>query len=259
MADRQDKASDAAGTRDGRSVELVQQAEQRALAGELALEMVHELRDPLETLGYLTYLTAQEAQDTKKVRKYMHVAEEELTRMRSLVRQTLGLARTAAQAAPVDLVQLAEAALRIHRRTIEGKRIHLNRKLPKELVVEAQHGPLLQVLSNLIVNALQAMGEEGALSVRVRKRNNEVDLIVADNGHGIAEEHLQRLGERYFTTKGEGGNGLGLTISKRIVDLHRGRMRVRSSTRPGRTGTVFRVSLPMGEPQAPRAGRSKGL
>ena len=93
---------------------------------------------------------------------------------------------------------------------------------------------------------LRRWGKRGTLAVRVRKRQHAVDLIVADNGHGIAEQHLQQVGERHFTTKGTAGNGLGLAISKRIVNEHRGSMRVRSSTRPGRSGTVFKVSLPAG-------------
>ena len=229
------------------SIDLVQQTEQRALAGELALEMLHEIRNPLETLGYLIYLAAEEAGSDEKVRKYMGVAEQEMARMRGIARKTLGVAQVSVAAVPVDLVELAETALRVHRRTIEGKRIDLRRRMPKDLVmVDAQHGPLLQVLSNLIVNALEAMPEAGALSVRVRKRGDEVDLIVADNGRGIEERHLARIGERYFTTKGSAGNGLGLAISKKILAEHRGRMRVRSSVRPGRTGTVFKVSLPVG-------------
>lgn len=235
------------------SIDLARHADQRFVAGQLALELMHEIRDPLETLGYLTYLAAEEAADEEKVRKYMGLAEEEVARMSAIARQTLGLARASATAVPVDLVLLAEAALRIHQRTIAGKRIHLKRRLPKELVVEAQHGPLLQVLSNLIVNALEAMPEAGSLSVRVRRRKNVVDLIVADNGHGIAEQHLARIGERYFTTKGHAGNGLGLAISMNIVEEHQGTMRVRSSVRPGRTGTVFKVSLPAG-----KGGRTSG-
>ena len=236
------------------SIDLVQQTEQRALAGELALEMLHEIRNPLETLGYLIYLAAEEAGSDEKVRKYMGVAEQEMARMRGIARKTLGVAQVSVAAAPVDLVELAETALQVHRRTIEGKRIALRCELPRDVViVDAQHGPLLQVLSNLIVNALEAMPDAGALSVRVRKRGDEVDLSVADNGHGIEEQHLARIGERYFTTKGKAGNGLGLAISKKIVAEHRGRMRVRSSVRPGRTGTVFKVSLP-----AVAGGRAPG-
>ena len=161
MTETRQTGSKATGAEAERAMELQQQTEQRAMAGELALELMHEIRDPLETLGYLTYLTAGEADDVEKVQQYMRMAEEELARMGGVVRQTLGLARTAAEAAPIDLVQLAESALRIHRRTIEGKRIQLKRTLPEELVVEGKHGPLLQVLSNLILNALEAMGEAG--------------------------------------------------------------------------------------------------
>ena len=252
MTDTRETGSD---TTDETSMDLVQQAEQRAMAGQLALEMIHEIRGPLEALSYLTYLAAAEAADEAKVRKYMGVAEEQVARMSAISRQTLGTARVALEAGQVDLVQLAETALLVHRSRIERKRIHLKRRLPKELVVQAQHGPLLQVLSNLIANALDAMPEAGALSIRIRKQRGLVDVIVADNGHGIAGHHLERLGERYFTTKGRAGNGLGLAISKRIVEEHRGRMQVRSSVRPGRTGTVFKVSLPASD--GGRAGTSK--
>lgn len=244
MTDNRDTANEASAES---SMDLVQQAEQRSLAGRLALELMHEIRGPLEALGYLTYLAAAEATDEEKVRKYMGVAEEEVARMGAIAQRALGLARVAETAEPVDLVELAETALRVHRRTIEGKRIHLKRQLPMELMVQAQHGPLLQVLSNLIVNALEAMPEAGALSIRLRKCKDEVHLIVADNGHGIAAGDLTRIGERFFTTKGRAGNGLGLAISKKIVEEHRGRMRVRSSVRPGQTGTVFKISLPIGK------------
>ena len=70
---------------------------------------------------------------------------------------------------------------------------------------------MLQVISNLILNALEALPESGTLSLRFRKRKDRIHMIVADNGHGIPAEHLGRVFEQYFSTKGEKGNGLGLS------------------------------------------------
>ena len=218
--------------------------DERATAGQLALEVMHEIRNPLEALGHLTYLAFEEADEADKVRKYMKLAEEQVRILNRIASQTLGFARVSASAQATNLVELAEAALRIHQHTIESKKIHLVKNLPRDLSAEVHGGQILQALSNLIVNALDALPEDGTLSLRLRKRKDAVHVIVADNGHGIEPGDLSRLGEPFFTTKGAEGNGLGLALSKRIIEQHKGSMRIRSSVRPGRTGTVFKISLP---------------
>lgn len=219
-------------------------ADERALAGQLALEVMHEIRNPLETLGYLNYLALNEAEDPEQVRKYLGLAQEQIETLGRVATQTLGYARASYATKPIDLFELAEAALRIHRRTVESRNIHLVRDLARGLMTEAHEGRILQVVSNLIVNALDALPESGTLTLRLRKRGGFVHLIVADNGHGIATEHLERIFERFFSTKEAAGNGLGLSLSKRIVEEHRGKIRLRTSVRPGRSGTMFRMSLP---------------
>ena len=218
--------------------------DERTTAGHLALEIMHEIRNPLETLGHLTYLAHEEADDPEQVRRYMKMAEEQIRAMSRIANQTLSFAKLSQKAKPVDLVTLAEAALRIHQRTIEAKRIHLVRKLPEDLTAEVQEARILQVVSNLIANAIQAMPEEGRLGIRLKKRGGYIELLVADNGHGIDPATRDKLFEPFFSTKGESGNGLGLSLTKRIVEDHSGRLSVRSSIRPGRSGSVFKVVLP---------------
>jgi signal transduction histidine kinase len=225
--------------------EALRVSEERATAGRLALEMMHEIRNPLEAVGHLTYLTCAEAEDVEKVRKYMGMAEEQIDTLREIAGETLGFSRVSASPRPIELVTLAEAALRIHRRTIEKKKIHLVKDLPSGIVAEVYLGEMLQVLSNLIVNALDAMpSEKGALSLRLRKRGDEVHIVIADNGCGIGAEHSERVFQPFFTTKNERGTGLGLALSKKIVERHNGRIVMRSSVRPGRSGTMLRISLP---------------
>ena len=218
--------------------------DQQAIAGQLALEIMHEIRNPLETLGNVTYLASLEADNPDQVRSYMRMSEEQLRNLGLIAGQTLSFAKLSREHEPIDLVTLTESALRIHQPSIEAKRIHLVRKLPKDLVASIQGSRILQVLSNLIANALDAMPEEGQLTISVKRCSGCAELLVADNGYGIHPDSMEKLFQPFFTTKGNGGNGLGLSLSKRIVDEHEGKLFVRSSVRPGRTGSIFKIRLP---------------
>jgi signal transduction histidine kinase len=226
------------------ATEALQRSEERATAGQLALEVMHEVRNPLEALGHLTYLASQDANDPAEVQRYMRLADEQLATLSHIAGVTLGLAKSSDDAKPVDLVSVAEAALRIHQRTIEAKKIHLVKRFPLELPVIVHAVEMLQVISNLIVNALEALPEEGSLHLRLHKRRGEVRVVVADDGCGIPKDCLPRVFQPFFTTKGEQGTGLGLSLSKNIVERHHGRIGVRSRTNPGRSGTAFLVSIP---------------
>jgi signal transduction histidine kinase len=226
------------------ATKLLQRAEEHASAGQLALEVMHEIRNPLEALGHLVYLTAIEAENPASVKKYMLMAEEQISTLNHIATQTLGFARTSSLPRPIDLVTVAQAALRIHERTIKGKSIRLVKQLPDKLTAEVNPGQLLQVASNLIGNALDALPPHGTLCLRLRKRPGKVQLVIADNGHGIPREHAPRIFQPFFTTKGEYGTGLGLAITKNIIESHQGTIRVRSSDCPGKSGTLDQISLP---------------
>ena len=181
--------------------EALHKAEERAIAGRLALEIMHEVRNPLEALGHLTYLALHEAHDPDKVRKHMLQAEEQIVTLGHIAKQTLGFAQQSEKPRSADLVSLTEAAIRIHQRVIEEKQIHLVRDLPDVVVAEFHTGEILQVVSNLLVNALDALPAEGVLHLRIRKRQRAVDVIIADNGHGISPQHNGALFQPFFTTK----------------------------------------------------------
>jgi signal transduction histidine kinase len=226
------------------TVEALRLVEERAVAGRFALEVMHEIKNPLEALGHLTFLAAEEADHPEKVRKYMSLAEEQMATLTHIARQTLGIARISNVPKPVDLAALVEAALRIHQRAIEFKGIRLIKGLPGGMVVAVYTGEMLQVLSNVIVNALDALTFGGTLSVRLRRRRSEVQFVIADNGHGIPAAHRAEIFEPFFTTKEERGNGLGLSLTKKIIERHRGKIFVRSSIQPGKSGTIFKISVP---------------
>ena len=230
------------------AAEVIRKSEERAVAGQLALEMIHEIKNPLEALGHLVFLTLAESRDHEQVEKYMRMAQEQMETLRHVASQTLGFARPVSTLKEIEALALADAALRIHQRTIDEKRIHLVRELPDDVRAHVYTGEMLQVLSNLIVNALDALPSGGTLRLRVREGVDRLYFVIADNGHGIPAENLSRLFQPFFSTKGERGNGFGLALTRRIVERHRGTIGIRSSVRPGRSGTVIRIAIPATAP-----------
>jgi signal transduction histidine kinase len=226
------------------ATEALRRCEERSAAGRLALEVMHELRNPLEALGYLNRLALQDAEFPDKVRQYLLMADEQIATVERVASGPLDFARSPSALKPVELGVVAESALRIHRRAIEAKSIHLVKSCPKGIVAQIYTGEMLQVFSNLIANALDALPDRGILSLRIRKLHGKIQLIIADNGCGVPHAHREAVFEPFFTTKRDHGTGLGLSLCKKIVEHHNGKIRMRSSVDPGRHGTAFRISLP---------------
>jgi signal transduction histidine kinase len=216
-----------------------------AAAGQYAAAIMHEINNPLETICNLSYLLEVEADNPARVRKYSCQIAEQLTSVVRIAHRTLSFYRPPDTKEAIDLAALAEAALRVHQQRLADKQAKLLKYIAADAVVIGHAGELLQVLSNLLSNSIDALPPNGRLAIRVRKCKGEVHLMVADDGHGIPEAIRQKIFEPFFTTKKDRGTGLGLAISKSIVERHKGRIRARSSVRIGISGTAFRVSLPL--------------
>ncbi len=227
--------------------EIVHRYRSFAVAGQFAAVVMHEINGPLEAVTNLNYLIQQDADNADLVRQYSQLIEEQVINLIKLSRQTLSFYRSEETREVVAMSTLAEAALRVHQKNIFAKQIRIRRSLPSDVTAEVNPGDMLQVISNLVANAIDALPEEGVLQVRVKRCTREVRIIVADNGHGIPDPIRARIFDPFFTTKRERGTGLGLAISKSIVEKHQGRIRTRSSTRTPRSGTIFRISLPSAE------------
>jgi signal transduction histidine kinase len=223
--------------------EALRLCEERNAAGQLALELMHEVKNPLETLGHLTYLALEEP-DPETLKGYLLQANEQMKMLGEIASHTLGFARTSSAPQLLLATSLVEAAIRIHQRAIDRKKIHLVTDSAMQYQITAYPGQMLQVLSNLIGNAIDALESKGQLYLIVRQRKGRVEIVIADNGAGIAKTDLARVFEPFFSTKGTKGTGLGLSLSKKIIERHHGTIRMNSSCGPKRTGTVFRISLP---------------
>jgi signal transduction histidine kinase len=224
---------------------LLRRTEKLAAAGRLAATVAHEINNPLEAVSNLLYLSLHEDGLPVVSKRYLRMANEELRRVGHIVSQTLGFYRESGVPESVDLRALVDDVLALYQRRLDARQIRVTRSVEKT-VVEGVAGELRQVVANLLSNALDAMDPYGVLSIEVRSHNDEVRLSISDTGHGIATPALAHIFEPFFTTKKDAGTGLGLWVSKGIVEKHQGRLDVASSQRDEDHGTAFVMTLPRG-------------
>lgn len=214
-----------------------------SVVGEIAAAAAHEIRNPLSTVRGYMQLVARGQELTEKHRQYLEGAIRELDRMNLLLDDLLLLSRPAKPGkAGADMTAVVEgvlAPLTSEPGTSAVEVLFRHQPVP---LVSGNEGQLRQLVLNLVRNALEAMPEGGRLSVDLAAApdGSLVVLRVGDTGVGIPETDIGRIFEPFFTSKDE-GTGLGLVISRQIVEAHGGRITVDSE--PGH-GTVFSVTLP---------------
>jgi signal transduction histidine kinase len=230
------------------SQEAIRRSEKLATAGRLAASIAHEINNPLEAVLNLLYLARHDGSHSAK---YLSMAEHEVGRVAQIAQQTLGFVREVNTPGPLDLAAIADEVLQLYSRKLENRQIQVSRRYRNQLQTEGYSGELRQLLANLVVNALDSMDDEGLLQVRVSTSRDwsngrsGVRITVADDGSGIPENHLPHIFEPFYTTKDGTGTGLGLWVSRGIVEKHAGSIKVRSWASGHRSGTVFRIFLPL--------------
>lgn len=221
-------------------------SEKLVAAARLAASVAHEINNPLESLGNLIYLSRSE-ENSEIRQQYLADAERELSRLSAVARQTLGFYRDVNRPVTFDLCQEIREVVYILGHQPHKPAAQVLLSFPKNFAyVNGWPGEIKQIVTNLIINSVRASSDDGQIMVRVRSKDDSHFLIIADHGHGIASEHLSRIFEPFFSTRNESSNGLGLWVTKQIVEKHGGAIRVRSSTNPEHHGTVFQIRFPDG-------------
>ncbi len=225
-------------------------SEKLATVGRLAATIAHEINNPLEAVTNLLYLLETAPSIPAESQHMIALAQQELGRVVHIVRQTLGFYRESSTPVPITLSVVIDDVLGLYSRKLNENRVQVERDFQKVGVVEVLPGEMRQVFSNLVVNAIDAMGKRpgGKLSVRISPSHDwrslgrkGVRVTLSDNGGGIHPENVKRIFEPFFSTKGEKGTGLGLWVSSGIVHKHNGSIRVRSISGKG---TCFSVFIP---------------
>jgi signal transduction histidine kinase len=241
---------------DERTVRLetaLRRSEKLAMAGRLAASVMHEINNPSQAIGDLVYLIAKDADRPDLVRARAALVEEQLVRIQYIARQTLSFFRDTPRTQTKDLVPLVDTALRYHTGLLDDKHIKLRKETPDMLIGSVYPGDFLQLVSNLVRNAAEALQSGGTLCVRLKAYGRYARLTVADNGRGISPAIQARLFEAFQSDKADAGNGLGLWICKTIVEKHGGRIGWRSSTKSASHGTTFSFLLPLAGPEGEEA------
>jgi two-component system CheB/CheR fusion protein len=213
--------------------------------------VAHEINNPLASVMNLVYLARDEAASPASS-KYLGEAQEELERIAHLTKQTLGFYRSETATARLRLSSIVRSVAGMLAPKLSNKRVHLTIEGNDDPEILTAPGEIRQLFSNLLSNSLDAVDAGGVIRVRICQAlewSNSgapgTRVTIADCGCGIPPENQARLFEPFFTTKKETGTGLGLWVCKRIVEKHQGTIHFRSTTTPGRSGTVVSVFLPL--------------
>lgn len=220
-------------------------AEHFATLGELATGLAHEIRNPLAGIAGVIEIVGRDLPASSPAKTVVKDVREEIAQINRILTNLLGTARPrASEMRPSDLNTTVEHAVMLVRQQVLSKPIKIEFTPSKDLLeVDHDSDQMHQVLLNLLLNAVQAIEGSGLVRVAVfaRESGDESVITVSDTGRGIPAEDLPNIFRPFYTTKGN-GTGLGLSLAKRIVEEHHGRIEVANSSGKG---TTFSVTLPL--------------
>ncbi len=232
--------------------------EKLAVAGRLAATIAHEIHNPLDSVSNLLYLMRNGASKEESV-QFMDMADQELARVTQISRAMLGLYRESRAPVVVDLKEMLQEILLLLERRLAELGVTVSADLPEPISVAGFPAELRQVFTNLITNAAEAAETGGEIRISIatqapgtqaqgvdasgHKMQAGAIITIADNGPGIPADVQPHLFQPFFTTKGERGTGLGLWVSRGIINKHGGTISFSSDTSTATHGTVVNVFL----------------
>jgi PAS domain S-box-containing protein len=227
----------------------LKQTEMLAATGRMAATIAHEINNPLEAVTNLIFLAKTNRNIPDSVRKHLEVADEELARVGQIAQQTLGFYRDTSRPHVLNVAAVISDVIAVFERRLSYKQMYCRPEFRGDLEIVGLQGELRQAISNLFLNAMDASSNGNLLRIRARETRiagtglAAVSIAIGDSGCGISDSVKGKLFSPFFTTKQSVGTGLGLWVTKGIVEKHGGSIRFRSRVRPP-GGTVFRIVLP---------------
>jgi PAS domain S-box-containing protein len=228
------------------------QSEKLAAAGRMAATVAHEINNPLEAVLNLIYLARGSCDRDSETHEYLEAAEKELERVSHIARQTLGFYRDTGTPVAVIVDELLKNVLAVYRSKLTSKNITVQHHFEAHRALTASRGELLQVFSNIIANAIDALEPGGSLQLETQEVMHAgtagIQIAIRDEGCGIETEHLSRIFEPFFTTKEQHGTGIGLWVAKQLVDKRGGQIEITSRTEAADSGTEVCMFFPFDDP-----------
>ncbi|HMG86679.1 MAG TPA: CHASE3 domain-containing protein [Terracidiphilus sp.] len=233
-------------TSDRKTERVLRNTEKLNAAARLSATVAHEINNPLEAAVNLVYLVRMTPALPEDTVRQLAQAEQELERVAHLTRQTLGFFRDKNAPGPVQMEALVESVLRIYSNKMRSKRITIHRRFEECPPIRGVENEIMQVVSNLISNAADAAATGGVVAITLKcleeAGKSTVYMKVEDDGPGVADEHKDRIFEPFFTTKQDVGTGLGLWVSREIIERHGGTIQL-VKREDGAQGAAFSVAF----------------
>ncbi|WP_246202536.1 ATP-binding protein [Virgibacillus doumboii] len=220
--------------------EMMIRSEKMSVAGQLAAGVAHEIRNPLTSLkGFLQLLQA----GVNRKEEYYKIMIDEIEKMESITSELLFISKPLTDNKEIEKVQeMIDDVVTLLKSQAKMKNIDLLWENTGNLTVYCDRSQIKQVLINIVKNAIEAMDKPGTIKIFVSTDGKQILTDVIDQGPGIPEEVIHKLGEPFFTTK-ESGTGLGLMITKQILEQHEGKLEILQNENEDK-GSTFRIILP---------------
>jgi len=233
--------------------------EKLAAVGRIASTIAHEINNPLASVTNLLYLALLDPALSEEVRGFLERAEEELSRLRNITRLTLSYARPHNQATDIDPGEVIDSVLSLFRMRLEAKEIRIIRACTEPFKIHIYLDELQRIFTNLLANAIDAVDlSGGVIRVALERRGLEAVIAIEDNGVGIPPERVERVFDPFFTSKEDVGTGIGLWVTKELVEKNGGTISLFSGSLENEMRTRFEMRFPVSvatQESQPESGR----
>ncbi|RKY31691.1 MAG: hypothetical protein DRP67_02125 [Candidatus Omnitrophota bacterium] len=225
----------------------MEEMESLATLGKMSAEVIHEINNPLTVIqGYIQLLadelSRKDARDISEIKNLLILIQEEMVRCQSLTRTILSFSKKKVDKEDINIVEIINKIITLLKNTNLAKNIKFDVKVEGNIpIIKGDPNQIHQAFTNILLNSIEAIGEKtgGKIDIMVKGYSDKIDIIFKDNGPGIPEEIISKIFEPFYTTK---GTGLGLFITKKIIERHKGKIKVESE--PGK-GTSFYIKFPI--------------
>jgi PAS domain S-box-containing protein len=238
-------------TAERKSQEILRKTEKLASAARLAATVSHEINNPLEAIGNLVYIVKTMPDLPEAALGPLEMTERELERVAHITRQTLGFYRESNVQEPVDVVAVIDYVLKLYNNKLQIKSLAIEKSFSEIPEIFGKRGELTQAISNLISNAIDATQPHGKIRLALASVLMEQDperpwarITIEDNGSGVPEALREKIFEPFFTTKKDVGTGLGLWLTKEILERHGGTIHIVPKEESDAHGAEFVILLP---------------
>lgn len=220
--------------------QLIQSGKLEAL-GQMSAGFAHEIKNPLSSIQATNELIEDECKENDDIYELIGIQKKELSRLKELLKQFLNFAKPSSiENVDIDLTELIESLMKLIKTQKKHGVSFINNLSDKNLKIKGDYKKLYQVFLNLVLNAIDAIEKDGKVDVILEDINKYLCVIVQDNGSGIKKEHLDQVFNPFFTTKDK-GTGLGLSIAFKIIEQHKGIIKIESQENKG---TKFIMKFP---------------